>query len=92
MLSPDGGVPGNDWGLFYPVSIGVPIVQIMFSAGVTLAAVGLLGLSPRTGGVGVARRAVGGGRRGARLRAIAVSAVAVGVALAVTAFGAGRDR
>lgn len=86
VLSPDGSVPGNDWGLFYPVSIGVPIVQTAFSAGVALAAVGLLGLSPRTGGVGWrgALSAVAGG--GARLRTIAVSAVAVGAALAVTAF------
>ena len=88
VLSPDGGVPGNDWGLFFPVSIGVPIVQTAFSAGVALAAVGLLGLSPRTGGVGWrgALSAVAGG--GARLRAIAVSAVAVGAALAVTAIAA----
>ena len=86
VLSPDGGVPGNDWGLFYPVSIGVPIVQTAFSAGVALAAIGVLGLSPRTGGVGWrgALSAVTGG--GARLRAIAGSAVAVGAALAVTAF------
>jgi hypothetical protein len=26
VLSPDGGVPGDDWGVFYPVSVGVPIV------------------------------------------------------------------
>jgi hypothetical protein len=86
VLSPDGGVPGNDWGLFYPVSIGVPIVQAAFAAGVTLAAVGLLGLSPRTGGVGWrgALSTVAAG--GARLRAIALSAVAVGAALAVAAF------
>jgi hypothetical protein len=31
VLSPDGGVPGNDWGLFYPVSIGAPIVQGAFT-------------------------------------------------------------
>jgi hypothetical protein len=86
VLSPDGSVPGNDWGLFYPVSIGVPIVQTAFSVGVALAAVGLLGLSPRAGGVGWrgALSAVAGG--GARLRSISVSAVAVGAALAVTAF------
>src|SRR5262249_33358354 len=52
VLSPDGSVPGNDWGLFYPVSVGVPIVQVMFMLGVTLAAIGVLGLSPRAGGVG----------------------------------------
>jgi hypothetical protein len=86
VLSPDGGVPGDDWGLFYPVSVGVPIVQVMFMLGVVLAAIGVLGLSPRTGGVGWrgALSAVAAG--GARLRAIAVSAFAVGVALAVAAF------
>ena len=86
VLSPDGSVPGNDWGLFYPVSVGVPIVQAAFMAGVALAAVGVLGLSPRTGGVGWrgALSAVAAG--GARLRAIAGSAVAVGVALVVAAF------
>jgi hypothetical protein len=85
VLSPDGGVPGNDWGLFYPVSIGVPIVQAAFMAGPVLAAVGVLGLSARTGGVGWrgALSAVAAG--GARLRIIAGSAVAVGVALVVAA-------
>ncbi|MGD0700409.1 MAG: hypothetical protein ABSA02_11050 [Trebonia sp.] len=86
VLSPDGSVPGNDWGLFYPVSAGVPIVQLAFMAGVVLAAVGVLGLSPRAGGVGWrgALSAVAAG--GARLRAVAVSALAIGVALAVAAF------
>jgi hypothetical protein len=86
VLSPDGGVPGNDWGLFYPVSVGVPLVQAAFMAGVALAAAGVLGLSPRTGGVGWrgALSTVAAG--GARLRAIAVSAVAVGAALVVAAF------
>jgi hypothetical protein len=83
VLSPDGSVPGNDWGLFYPVSAGVPVVQAMFMAGVILAALGVLGLSPRTGGVGWrgALSAVSAG--GARLRGVAVSAVTAGVALAV---------
>jgi hypothetical protein len=86
VLSPDGSVPGNDWGLFYPVSVGVPIVQVMFMAGVVLAAVGVLGLSPRTGGVGwrgaLSAVAAGGGR----LRTVAVSVLSVGVALAVAGF------
>jgi hypothetical protein len=86
VLSPDGGVPGDDWGVFYPVSIGVPLVQGAFMAGVVLAAVGVLGLSSRTGGTGwrSALSAVAAG--GARLRAIAVSAVAVGAVLVVAAF------
>jgi hypothetical protein len=88
VLSPDGSVPANDWGLFYPVSVGVPIVQVMFMGGVVLAAVGVLGLSPRTGGVGWrgALSAVSAG--GARLRTVAVSVFAVGVALAVAAIAA----
>ena len=85
VLSPDGSVPGDDWGVFYPVSVGVPIVQGAFMAGVALASVGVLGLSSRTGGAGWrgALSAVAAG--GARLRTIAVSAVAVGAALAVAA-------
>jgi hypothetical protein len=84
VLSPDGSVPANDWGLFYPTSIGVPVVQVMFMGGVALAAAGLLGLSPRTGGTGWrgALSAVAAG--GARLRAIALSLLAVGAALLVT--------
>ncbi len=86
VLSPDGGVPGDDWGVFYPVSIGVPIVQGAFMAGVALAALGVLGLSPRTGGVGWRGGLSAVAAGGARLRAIAGSAVAVGVALVVAAF------
>ncbi len=73
--------------MFYPASIGVPIVRLMFMGGVALAAVGLLGLSPRAGGVGWrgALSAVSGG--GARLRTIALSACAVGAALAVAGVG-----
>ena len=86
VLSPDGSVPGNDWGLFYPVSVGVPIVQLMFMLGVAVAAIAVLGLSPRTGGVGWrgALSAVTAG--GARLRTVAVSLLAAGVALVVAAF------
>jgi hypothetical protein len=86
VLSPDGGVPGDDWGVFYPVSVGVPIVQTGFMAGVVLAALGVLGLSPRTGGVGWRGGLSAVAAGGPRLRAIAGSAVAVGVALVVAAF------
>jgi hypothetical protein len=86
VLSPDGSVPGNDWGLFSPVSVGVPIVQGAFMAGLALAAVGVLGLSARTGGVGWRGGLSAVAAGGARLRAIALSAVAVGAALAVAAF------
>jgi hypothetical protein len=87
VLSPDGSVPPNDWGLFYRTSIGVPVVQVMFMGGVALAAVGLLGLSPRTGGTGwrgVLSTVAAGGTR---LRAIALSLFSIGVAAAVVGFG-----
>jgi hypothetical protein len=86
VLSPDGGVPGDDWGLFSPVSVGVPIVQGAFMAGVILAAIGVLGLSSRTGGVGWRGGLSAVAAGGARLRAIAGSAVAIGAALVVAAF------
>jgi len=87
VLSPDGSVPGNDYGLFYRTTIGVPIVQVMVFGGVTLAALGLLGLSSRTGGTGWrgALSAVAAG--GARLRTVALTFFAVGVALLVAGLG-----
>ncbi len=87
VLSPDGLVPSSDAGVFYPVPPDVSIVRIMFFAGAVLGAIGLLGLSPRTGGAGWrgALAAVSGG--GARLRTVATAVFAVGVALAVTGFG-----
>ena len=86
ILSPDGAVPPNDAGIFYPVAPDVSIVQVMFFAGAVLGAIGLLGLSPRTGGVGWrgALDAASGG--GARLRTLATAVFAVGVALAVAGF------
>jgi hypothetical protein len=86
-LSPDGIVPGNDAGVFYPVAPDVSIVQVMFFAGAALGAVGLLGLSPRTGGAGwrgALDLASGGG---ARLRTVATAVFAAGIALAVVGFG-----
>jgi hypothetical protein len=86
-LSPDSLVPGNDAGVFYPVAPDVSIVQVMFFAGCVLGAVGLLGLSSRTGGAGwrgALDLASGGG---ARLRAVATAVFAAGIALAVVGFG-----
>ena len=86
-LLPDGVVPANDQGVFYPVAPDVPIVQVMFFAGCALGAIGLLGLSPRTGGAGwrgALDLASGGG---ARLRSAATVVFAAGIALAVTGFG-----
>jgi hypothetical protein len=86
-LSPDSLVPPNDAGVFYPMAPDVWIVQVMFYAGVVLAATGLLGLSPRTGGVGWRRALDAASAGGMRLRAIATTVFAVGIALAVTGFG-----
>jgi hypothetical protein len=85
-LSPDGVVPGNDTGIFYPVAPDVSIVQLMFYAGCALGAVGLLGLSPRTGGVGWRGALDVASTGGARLRTAATSVFAVGIALAVAGF------
>jgi hypothetical protein len=86
-LSPDGIVPGNDQGIFYPVAPDVSIVQVMFFAGCTLGAIGLLGLSPRTGGAGWRGALDLAGAGGARLRAVATAVFAAGIALAVAGFG-----
>jgi hypothetical protein len=86
-LSPDGLVPGNDQGVFYPIAPDVSIVQVMFCAGVTLGAIGLLGLSPRAGGAGWRGALNGASGAGARLRAVAIAVFVAGVALAVTGFG-----
>jgi hypothetical protein len=86
-LSPDGTVPGNDAGVFYPVVPDVSIVQILFFAGCALGAVGLLGLSPRTGGTGWRGALDPASGGGARLRAVAAAVFAAGVALAIIGFG-----
>jgi len=87
VLSPDGGVPPNDSGIFYPVAPDVSIVQVIFFAGATLGAIGLLGLSPRTGGVGWRGALAAASAGGARLRTVATAIFAVGVALAGVGFG-----
>ena len=84
-LSPDGIVPANDQGVFYPVAPDVSVVQVMFFAGCALGAAGLLGLSPRTGGAGWRGPLESAG--GARLRAAAAVIFAAGIALAVAGFG-----
>jgi hypothetical protein len=61
----------SDAGIFYPFLPDVPIVRVMFAAGVAVALVGLLGLRPGAGGP--------------RLRQSAVVITAIGAAAAVTA-------
>ena len=86
-LSPDGIVPANDQGVFYPVAPDVSVVQVMFFAGCALGAVGLLGLSPRTGGAGWRGSLDLASAGGAGLRAAAATVFAAGIALAVAGFG-----
>jgi hypothetical protein len=52
VLSPTTVVPSSDAGVFYPVTPDISIVQVMFMGGLALAVLGVLGLSPRTGGPG----------------------------------------
>jgi hypothetical protein len=56
----------------------------MFMAGIALAAVGLLGLAPRTGGTGWRGSLSAVAAGGTRLRTVALSSFSVGVALLVT--------
>lgn len=86
-LSPAGPPPPDDVGIFYPVPPDISIVRTMFYAGVSVAAVGLLGLSPRTGGVGWRGALHAASAGGARMRTIATSVFAAGVAVAVAGFG-----
>jgi hypothetical protein len=83
VLSPNAGVPSSDAGVFYPVAPDVSIVQVMFMGGLVLAALGVLGLSSRTGGAGWSWAARQGMLGGARLRAVAAGMLAVGTAAAV---------
>jgi hypothetical protein len=87
VLSPDGAVPPNDSGIFYPVAPDTSIVQVMFFAGAALGAIGLLGLSPRAGGAGWRGALAPASAGGARLRTLATAVFAAGVALAVVGFG-----
>ena len=74
VLSPTTYVPSNDAGVFYPYPPDVAIVQFLFLAGLTVVALGVLGL---------ARSA----EAGPRLRRGAVVVTAAGAAAALTAAG-----
>jgi len=73
LLSPSTAVPPTDSGVFYPDAPDLAIVQVMFMAGIAIAALGVLALFKARGA------------RQARTTAIAV--VAAAVALAGTAVG-----
>ena len=74
LLSPSTSVPGNDVGVFSHYMPDVAIAQLMFLTGLTVAVLGVLGLS---------RHAEGG----LRLRRAAVVLTAAGVAATGTAVG-----
>lgn len=85
LLSPTRAVPAPDAGVFYRVAPDVSIVQVMFMGGLTLAVLGVLGLSPRTGGVGFRGVLDFASGAGPRVRTVATAVLAAGVAAAVTA-------
>jgi hypothetical protein len=74
LLSPAASVPSQDIGLFYPYLPDLAIAQVMFLAGLAVAALGALGLS----------RAAGGGTR---LRCAAAVVSVAGLAAAGVATG-----
>jgi hypothetical protein len=85
LLSLGTNVPPYDLGVFYRVPLDVPIAQVMFMGGISLAAVGVLAVSPalrRPAGRGPSA----GGGTGRWLRAVSVALVAAGVAASVTAY------
>jgi hypothetical protein len=85
LLSPTRDVPAPDAGVFYHVAPDVSIAQVMFMGGLTLAALGVLGLSPRMGGVGFRGSLDFASGTGPRVRTVATAVLAAGVAAAVTA-------
>jgi hypothetical protein len=73
LLSPSTAPPPNDAGVFYPVAPDLAIVQVMFMAGIAIAALGILVLSKA--------------RETHQARTAAIAVVTVAVALAGTAIG-----
>jgi hypothetical protein len=91
LLSPDNAPPPVDAGTYYHVAPDVPVVQVMFMAGLAVALFGVLGLAQGLGDLGL-----GGGRGALRavlargdgwlVRAAAAVLVAGGVAASAVAF------
>jgi hypothetical protein len=91
LLSPDTAPPPVDAGTYYHVAPDVPVVQVMFMAGLAVALFGVLGLAQ-----GLRDLGLGGGRGALRavlargdgwlVRAVAAVLVAGGVAAAAVAF------
>jgi hypothetical protein len=83
LLSLSTSLPAYDMGVFFHVPLDVPIAQIMFMGGITLAALGLLALKPAL------RRPAGvfsAGGTGRWLAGVSLALVAAGVAASVTAY------
>jgi hypothetical protein len=72
-LNVQGAFPSDSYGIFYPYLPDLPIDQVMFLAGLALAALGALGLPASAGG--------------RRLRGIAAAVTAAGLAATGTAVG-----
>ena len=89
LLAPGTSPPKVDAGVFYHVLPDVPIAQVMFMGGITVALLGVLGLAPvlrklASGGWSVRGTLVAG--EGWWLRVIAVVLLAAGVAASWTAY------
>ncbi|MBV9205491.1 MAG: hypothetical protein JO037_08820, partial [Actinobacteria bacterium] len=91
LLSPAGAVPSVDAGVYHHVAPDVPVVQVMFMGGITVALLGVLGLA-----AALRQPASAGGPRSLRAllargddwlpRAVAVVLVAAGLAASWTAY------
>jgi hypothetical protein len=91
LLSPDTSPPQVDAGVYYHVAPDVPMVQVLFMAGIAVALFGVLGLAQglrelRLGGGSAALRAVLARGDGWLVRAVAVTAIACGVAASAVGF------
>ncbi len=91
LLSPASSPPVVDTGVYYRVAPDLPIVQVMFMAGIAVALFGVLGLATTLRELAAARGLASAGAAFARgdgwlLRAVAVILVACGVAASWTAF------
>jgi hypothetical protein len=84
LLSLGTSLAAYDTGVFYHVSLDVPIAQVMFMGGITVAAVGVLALSPVLRRPPAGRGSLAAGTR-RWLRAVSAALVVAGVAAAVTA-------
>jgi hypothetical protein len=91
LLSPANAPPGVDAGVYYHVAPDVPITQVMFMGGITIALSGVLGLvaalrQPASAGRRRSLRALLARGDGRLFRPVAIVLAACGVAASWTAF------